>query len=386
MKKLIFPLLFTVCFSLQAQWYAELTNPSVYSEIIHPPQLGLFIQRVAIIPDNPPLSSELTDYLTAHFVSNGDIEVVDREHLYEILREQNLSLTGRIDKNSAVKLGKILGAAALITVHVYNDEYKKEMKREEIKGKNGITVKYTAKVEWYLKFSVKTVDLQTGKIFSAKIFDLKDYAENWKYREKPEYPDIHSLRNRVYAKAVEGIDRLYFPWTERVSFVFYNSKKCGMKMAYSFIKTKQYNKALEQSLSALNCFKNSKANSKNLSRAYYNVGVCHYFLKNYDKAREYFSKAYSVKSYSTYKDAIDKVNLTERVEREYFLYLKSRADSRTRDYSRNTEMSESPKTHSEELSEDDIVKKLKKLKLLFEQGLITEDEYKAKKKELLDRL
>ncbi len=382
MKKSLFLLTLFFTVSLYAQWYADITNPHVYKTITHPPTLGLHLKRVAIMPEGYYTSNELADHITTYFVNTGSIDVVDREHLYQILKEQNLSISGRIDKNSAVKLGKLLGATALITVNVYTEEYKKERKREEFKSKDKVRIKYIARLNGYLKFSIKTIDLQTGKIFSAKIFEINDYLENYKYNEKPNFPDYHILKDRMYKKAIEGISKLFMPWNQTISFVFYNSKKCGMKEAYRFIKVKDYNSALEKSLKVLDCLKYSGANTKYLSRGYYNIGVCYYLLGDYSKARDYFSKAYQIKDYSTYKDAIQKVNLTEQTEIAFSNYLKEESNTH-----KIVEEKQSTKPEKkEEVNEDDIVKKLKKLKTLYEQGLITEEEYKEKKKEILNSL
>ncbi len=387
MRKIMVLLAFVITLSASAQWYADITNPHVYQTITHPPELGLHIKRVAIMPEGYYTSNELADYITTYLVNTGKIEVVDRAHLYEILKEQNLSLSGRIDTTSAVKLGKLLGASALITVNVYNEEYKKEMKKDEYKTKKGISIKYTARIDGYLKFSIKTIDLQTGKIFSAKIFEINDYLENYKYGERPVYPDYHPLRDRMYKKAMEGIMRLYLPWEQTISFVFYDSKKCGMKEAYSYMKIKNYQKALEKSLNVLECLKNSGANAKYLSRGYYNVGVCYFFKGDYQKARDYFNKAYQIKSYSTYKEAINKVNITESTEIAFLQYLKEehQIDSNTQT-STVQNQSQSNTQQNQTQSDDDIVEKLRKLKKLYEEGLITEEEYKQKKKEILNNL
>ncbi len=382
MKKFVLTLILLANTLLFAQWYADITNPHVYKTITNPPTLGLHLKRVAIMPEGYYTSNELADHITTYFVNTGRIEVVDREHLYQILKEQNLSISGRIDKDSAVKLGKLLGATALITVNVYTEEYKKERKREEFKSKDKVRIKYIARLNGYLKFSVKTIDLQTGKIFSAKIFEINDYLEKYKYNEKPDFPDYHILKDRMYKKAIEGISTLFMPWNQTISFVFYNSKKCGMKEAYRFIKVKDYNSALEKSFKVLDCLKNSGANTKYLSRGYYNIGICYFLLGDYSKARDYFSKAYTIKDYSTYKDAIQKVNLTEQTEIAFSNYLKEESNTH-----KIVEEEQNPKPEQKETDNDeDIVKKLRKLKTLYEQGLITEEEYKEKKKEILNSL
>ena len=66
--------------------------------------------------------------------------------------------------------------------------------------------------------------------------------------------------------------------------------------------------------------------------------------------------------------------------------LKAAADpSNIESLSEDSDTSENTTSSSTD-SSDDIRDQLKKLKALFEDDLINEDEYKAKKKELLDKM
>src|SRR6185503_5328694 len=55
------------------------------------------------------------DLLITDLASNGKIRIVDRTHLNEILAEQKLSTTGQVTQETAVRIGKILGAQYAIT-------------------------------------------------------------------------------------------------------------------------------------------------------------------------------------------------------------------------------------------------------------------------------
>lgn len=57
---------------------------------------------------------EFSDAITHNFVKAGKMDVVEREALSKILKEQKLSMTGLIDEGSAVKVGKLLGADVII--------------------------------------------------------------------------------------------------------------------------------------------------------------------------------------------------------------------------------------------------------------------------------
>ena len=61
------------------------------------------------------LGRYLAEELTTRLYRTGQFEVVERQLLNKILQEHQLSLSGMIDENSAVELGKILGVDAIAT-------------------------------------------------------------------------------------------------------------------------------------------------------------------------------------------------------------------------------------------------------------------------------
>jgi len=65
--------------------------------------------------DYDGMATGIQDLLITDLASNGKIRLVDREHLNEVLAEQNLAKTGQIDPQTAVKVGKIFGAQYAIT-------------------------------------------------------------------------------------------------------------------------------------------------------------------------------------------------------------------------------------------------------------------------------
>lgn len=57
----------------------------------------------------------VAEWLTTALVKKGNFEVVERRLLQQILKEQELSMTGVIDESSAAKVGKLLGVKAIIS-------------------------------------------------------------------------------------------------------------------------------------------------------------------------------------------------------------------------------------------------------------------------------
>jgi TolB-like protein len=57
-----------------------------------------------------PLSKGIAEMLITELSSNTKVRVVERDQLQALLQEQNLGATDRVDKETAVRLGKVLGA------------------------------------------------------------------------------------------------------------------------------------------------------------------------------------------------------------------------------------------------------------------------------------
>jgi TolB-like protein len=61
-----------------------------------------------------------TEKLTHEIVSKGELMVIERSRIDQVLREQSLSLTGAVDSGTAARIGKILAVDAVIigTIHI----------------------------------------------------------------------------------------------------------------------------------------------------------------------------------------------------------------------------------------------------------------------------
>lgn len=62
-----------------------------------------------------PLSKGTADMLITELSQNGGIRVVERDQIQKLLEEQKLSQDGKLDNETALKLGKIVGAHHMVT-------------------------------------------------------------------------------------------------------------------------------------------------------------------------------------------------------------------------------------------------------------------------------
>lgn len=61
-----------------------------------------------------PLSKGMAEMLITELAQNGAVRIVERDRLQSLLEEQNLQGSDRVEKETAVKLGKILGAKHML--------------------------------------------------------------------------------------------------------------------------------------------------------------------------------------------------------------------------------------------------------------------------------
>ena len=71
---------------------------------------GAFVRAA----DYAPLSKGMAEMLITSLAQNPGVRVVERDRLQALLEEQNLSTNGRVDQETAVRVGKVLGAHHLL--------------------------------------------------------------------------------------------------------------------------------------------------------------------------------------------------------------------------------------------------------------------------------
>jgi TolB-like protein len=62
-----------------------------------------------------PLGKTVSAMLVTEFSDREGIQVIERQQLQEMLREQDLALSGRVDESSAIEVGRLLGAQYVLT-------------------------------------------------------------------------------------------------------------------------------------------------------------------------------------------------------------------------------------------------------------------------------
>lgn len=290
--------------SLAPAQFRALFNPEVQVTIEHPPGLNLKVEKIAFGPSTGECGEEIAQALISDFLDHG-VEVLDRQNFDLLVQEHNLNLGGFTDPASTIELGRVIGASTMISVRGARCGTEKDQKRsrrtrtvgEGDEKRTVVDYTYTSITRASLRLSVQTVDLQTGRVFSARTIDRSPERSNRSSSGYPEYPSEFDVMDIATASAVEEIHRMFFPWTEVRELTFFNGKKgqCDLKPAYQALRSGDKERALQLSTASLErCSDDRKVGKKQLSNAWYNVGLVLRILGDYDSALEHFQNAYEL--------------------------------------------------------------------------------------------
>ena len=149
------------------------------------------------------------------------LKIVDRENMERILEEQRLGLSGVVDEQTAVRVGNLMGAKAVLMGEVV--EYREEAGKTRSSTKDGYTsyrvqqvnaegqkyfetkykpvkyVEYLQTNKVILSFSYRLVSLETGEILASKVVDRTANDELY-------YATYDGDKNALYPMANGAID------------------------------------------------------------------------------------------------------------------------------------------------------------------------------------
>lgn len=121
----------------------------------------------------------LADLLTDRLVNAGSYNVVDREHIRQILGEQDLSREGQVESTTAAKLGRMLGANYLIVGRIVQLD-----KTADNGGAGGALVGallggavHNQKVT--LRVAAQVLEVNTGRIIESITSDHDETASSF---------------------------------------------------------------------------------------------------------------------------------------------------------------------------------------------------------------
>ena len=238
----------------------------------------------------------LADELMSRLSGVAAFDVVDRENLKSILREQQLAAAGITDEATAVRAGKVMNAQAIIYCHVHATYERRQeiIKQTRLTGdrrKPFKIVDVPILVELgALSANYKMVDVESGKVYLTTKADASYNSR--KDRGKIALPGS-SLRVRVKGRGqiLHALNRLCADRFMRRAFRFRSreaklrsSKYRADKQGVDQVKAGDYESALES-------FAVETETHPDNHRAWYNRGILHEYFHQWSKGYACYQKA-----------------------------------------------------------------------------------------------
>lgn len=143
------------------------------------------LKKIAVLPFEGPggraFATELEGTLGGIRVGGNQFFVlVDRQRIDNVIREQRLSLSGLLEADDTVRLGKILGAKGIFTGNItvsdvsdrrYREERQECIQRERKTGKNGAV--WEGNCLWWRKYYVSCTRRDAAFSVTPKIIDVE---------------------------------------------------------------------------------------------------------------------------------------------------------------------------------------------------------------------
>lgn len=272
-----------------AQVWDRLTNSRSSFTVEYPPQVLLAgVTKISVLEftGSSSCGPELTERLTQQLGNSNRFEVIDRASLSAVLREQDFQASGAVTPEAQVRLGEMLGPAALMSGRITRCVFTQpDITYRDVRDREGRTHRqYFARSVGSITVSVALIDLMTGKRHVGTMISETDTLTNQAVGARPEYPSLDVVRTRLLQRVTEEAAGVLFPTYRTVQVVLYDDNACDLKRSADQIKLSNFVGAaatLEASI-ARSC---DKPNDKNLlAKAYYNLGVAHTYGGHHEEA------------------------------------------------------------------------------------------------------
>lgn len=277
--------------------------PSARVPVLEPAEINLRgIDKIAVGNISGNVGPSMSDLLTSRLFESGKFTVVDRNNLNRIMKEQELDSSGAVDTATAVKMGKLIGAACLVAGNA-NMQYQlrrwrdRPWKDKEGKWHQTCWVKGTAKVS----STLRVIGLTTGQILAVKSIYKEESNSNFADRQWPLDPDRDALVSKAENDTIDKFMKMIAPYTVYVTVTFEKSKLPESKAGVDFAKKGLWKDALAQ-------FKLAKTEHPTDPCCWYNLGLGYEYNFMFRKAINAFEEANKIKPSDKYISEIANVN------------------------------------------------------------------------------
>jgi len=250
-------------------------------------------------------SKDISDDITSSLFTSGHFEVLDRQHLENIIKEHKLNLTGFIDENTASELGDFIGAAVLVFGRIQTDKYDEETS----KGKPWTDKKGNSHQSFYrkgiynLSVSLKITDIKTAKILAVKTLSSGYKSSTSADNQWPEDIDKSSLYTSCLKDLCGQFMRMVAPYDIQVKAAFQTDKLLPeVNQAMTQFQIGEWDEGM---ILLEKATQKSGLEPKVQAKAWYDFGLAQMYSGKHDESISNFKKAMSlIPASSTYQKAI----------------------------------------------------------------------------------
>ena len=215
-------------------------------------------------------------------------QVIERDQLEKVLKEQRLSLSGAIDESSAAEVGRILGLDAIIMGSVSYSSVDKRSGTDYPCLKRTVTAKGTMKI----------ISVKTGQVVGTKSAESTLYVQKCS-DERSEVPSDEVIAESCMKNLARQFTDYFAPGYQPIEYDFEKVKLKEFKQKAKEAEDYLDNGDLDRAFPII--YAMYEADSYN-PKAAYNLGVLYEMVGANSEAHEYYSIAYEL-DYSNTKFA-----------------------------------------------------------------------------------
>lgn len=253
----------------------------------------------------------LAERINEALMSSGRFEVLDRQNMSAILREQRMAAQGLVDQASAAELGRLKGSAAIVFGHAERSHLRGPVKAQKStcyrNGKSVACTTYSRSDVVKVKGTVKVTDVSTGRILKTKSYPCEFTPSSTATNQQPDPIDPDPYYERCFSMITGDFMKSIAPYTEIVRAHFV--KDGNLPMIEQGILSARYGNwddAIAHFNSAVDASGLLKPEVQ--AKAWWNLGLAYEYSYKFDEAIAALKKASSLHPHNKYVIEIANVN------------------------------------------------------------------------------
>jgi len=212
--------------------------PSARVPINRPAEINLMgIKQIAIGNIQGNAGRAISESITEKLFQSDHFKVVDRANLKKVLSEQSLGASGAVDEDTAVKIGKLLGASALITGRSDVKFTKSRSVSKTYYNKEKQPYRYyRSKTKADQNTRLKVIDLTSGQVVAVRNFSKSATRNESDRNGYPPYPDQSILFGKTNSATVTKFAKMIAPNLNMLKLVLKMIRLLNVKREYNLQK------------------------------------------------------------------------------------------------------------------------------------------------------